>query len=108
MKEARYTAARLANEVIITHTENDNSGDGTFRWLSELSDGTRHEQSGYIRAGPDPEHPIQVIQGVISYISPEGQQIDLQYIADENGFQPQGAHLPALPKVNILKSSIYI
>lgn len=66
--------------------------------MSELSDGTRHEQSGYVKAGPDPENPIQVIQGSYTYFSPEGQQIDVSYIADENGFQPQGAHLPGLPQ----------
>lgn len=29
------------------------------------------------------------VQGSNSYTSPEGQVIQLQYVADENGYQPQ-------------------
>jgi loricrin len=73
-------------EVSILRSENENNGDGTFSWLSELSDGTKIEQSGYVKEGPDPESPsIQVIQGAYSYISPEGENIQVQYVADENG-----------------------
>ncbi|CAG7722202.1 unnamed protein product, partial [Allacma fusca] len=42
----------------------------------------------------DPEEQIQVIQGSYSYIDPEGNTITVTYIADENGFQPTGDHLP--------------
>lgn len=61
-----------AEEVTILRSENENNGDGTFRWLSELSDGTKMEQSGYLKPGEDPENGIQVIQGSYSYYSPEG------------------------------------
>ncbi|CAL8102795.1 unnamed protein product [Orchesella dallaii] len=95
----QYKATQNANEIVITRSENENNGDGTFRWVSELSDGTKLEQSGYVKDGPDPENPIQVIQGSFSYISPEGEQINLKYLADENGFQPEGAHLPTPPPI---------
>ncbi|ODN00243.1 Endocuticle structural glycoprotein ABD-4 [Orchesella cincta] len=51
------------DEVTIIKSENENNGDGTFRWVSELSDGTKSEQSGYIKPGDDPENAIQVMQG---------------------------------------------
>jgi loricrin len=61
------------SDVTITRSENENNGDGTFRWLSELSDGQKIEQSGYTKPSGDPENPIiQVIQGSFSYTSPEG------------------------------------
>nr|CAI5864349.1 unnamed protein product [Callosobruchus analis] len=40
-----------------------------------------------------PEAPI-VAQGSFSYTAADGTPIQLSYVADENGFQPQGAHLP--------------
>lgn len=51
----------------------------------------------------------EVIRGSFSYTSPEGQPISLSYIADENGFQAQGAHLPTPPPIPeaILRSLAY-
>ncbi|XP_069996606.1 cuticle protein AMP1B-like [Penaeus vannamei] len=37
------------------------------------------------------------VQGSISYVSPEGQVIEITYIADEFGFRPVGAHIPTPP-----------
>jgi len=81
--------------------------DGSFNYSYELSDGVRVDQSGYLKQGaqgrslnasnPDDNGDIQVIQGSYSYIAPDGQHIDLKYIADENGFQPEGSHLPTTP-----------
>jgi len=95
----QFRATQSANEIVITRSESENNGDGTFRWVSELSDGTKLQQSGYVKDGPDPENPIQVIEGAYSYTSPEGEQISLTYIADERGFLPSGDHLPTPPPV---------
>lgn len=46
-----------------------------------------------------PEQEAQVAQGQFAYTSPEGQRIQLTYIADENGFQPTGDHLPTPPPI---------
>ncbi|ODM90378.1 Larval cuticle protein LCP-17 [Orchesella cincta] len=76
-----FRSIRNANEIVITRSESENNGDGTFKWASEFSDGTKLEQRSY------------------SYISPEGEKINLKYIADENGFQPEGNHLPTPPPI---------
>lgn len=52
------------------------------------------------------ENEIQSASGSFSYTAPDGQQIQLTYTADENGFVPQGAHLPTPPPIpeEILRS----
>ncbi|XP_065205371.1 endocuticle structural glycoprotein SgAbd-4-like [Planococcus citri] len=82
--------------------------DGTFKNSYETGNGIIVDESGYVKqVGPE---VAQVIQGSSAYTSPEGQVIQLQYIADENGYQPQGAHLPTPPPADpvILKSLEYL
>nr|CAD7259298.1 unnamed protein product [Timema shepardi] len=82
--------------------------DGTFQNSYESADGTRAESSGSLKSlGPQEEG--QVIQGSYSFYTPDGQLYELRYIADENGFQPQGNFLPVAPPIpeEILKSLAY-
>ncbi|XP_013110560.1 larval cuticle protein 2-like [Stomoxys calcitrans] len=50
------------------------------------------------------------IRGDFAWVSPEGEQVVLQYVADENGYQPSGAILPTPPPIPeaILRSLEYI
>lgn len=57
------------------------------------------EEQGFLKNAGQPEQEAQVAQGQYKYTSPEGQVIELSYIADENGFQPVGAHLPTPPPI---------
>ncbi|CAL8072384.1 unnamed protein product [Orchesella dallaii] len=83
-------------EILIIRSESENNADGTYRYLWETSDGTQVEESGYLKPNGN-DDPIQVAQGSYQYFSPEGELIRVTYIADENGFQPQGDHLPTPP-----------
>lgn len=65
----------------------------------ETGNGINAEEQGYLKNAGQPEQEAQVAQGQVSYTSPEGELIQLSYIADENGFQPQGAHLPTPPPI---------
>ncbi|XP_073811899.1 larval cuticle protein 2-like [Musca autumnalis] len=49
-------------------------------------------------------------QGGFSWISPEGKDIAIQYVADENGYQPRGDVLPTPPPIPaaILRALEYI
>lgn len=39
------------------------------------------------------------VSGSFSYTGPDGVQYSITYTADENGFHPQGAHLPTPPPI---------
>lgn len=57
------------------------------------------EEQGFLKNAGQADQEAQVAQGQFTYTSPEGQVIQLSYIADENGFQPQGEHLPTPPPI---------
>ncbi|KAJ8731539.1 hypothetical protein PYW07_004703 [Mythimna separata] len=77
----------------------------------QTSNGIAGQESGALKAVGD--GAAIAVQGQNSYTAPNGEQISLTYIADENGFQPQGAHLPTSPPAPaipdyILRSIEYI
>jgi len=37
------------------------------------------------------------VSGGYTFISPEGQQVSVEYVADEFGFHPTGSHIPVAP-----------
>lgn len=41
----------------------------------------------------------ETIQGSYSYTAPDGTPITVTYIADENGYRAEGAHLPTPPPI---------
>ncbi|XP_021942044.1 pupal cuticle protein 36-like, partial [Zootermopsis nevadensis] len=66
----------------------------------ETGDGTRAQEQGYLKnAGAGPDAEAQTVQGSYSYTGPDGITISLTYTADENGFVPQGEHLPTPPPI---------
>ncbi|RVE45618.1 hypothetical protein evm_009731 [Chilo suppressalis] len=65
----------------------------------ETGNGIAAEEQGYVKNQGVPEQEAQTAQGQYQYTAPDGQVIQLQYLADENGFQPQGAHLPTPPPI---------
>lgn len=45
------------------------------------------------------ESPEVVETGSYSFTAPSGERIRTTYVADKNGFRPEGAHLPTPPPV---------
>ncbi|GAB0093185.1 endocuticle structural glycoprotein SgAbd-4 [Sergentomyia squamirostris] len=84
--------------------------DGSFNYSYEAGNGINVEGAGFTKRAQVPridpetgaesgleEQDILVQTGSYSYIAPDGTPIRVQYIADENGFQPVGDHLPQPP-----------
>nr|CAD7461295.1 unnamed protein product [Timema tahoe] len=106
------------NEVVpIVSQANIVNEDGSFQNSYESGDGTKVQASGVLKsAGPKEEpaqevqggvlksagpkeEPAQEVQGAYTFITPDGQVLELRYVANENGFQPQASFLPVAPPI---------
>ncbi|KPI97913.1 Endocuticle structural glycoprotein SgAbd-2 [Papilio xuthus] len=74
--------------------------DGSYKWLYETGNQINAEEAGYVKNfGKGEGQEEQVANGKFSYKAPDGSIITLQYVADANGFQPKGDHLPTPPPI---------
>lgn len=62
----------------------------------ETSDGTSAQEQGELRNAGSENEAIAV-RGSFSFVGQDGVTYTVNYIADENGFQPEGAHIPKAP-----------
>lgn len=73
----------------------------SYQYAYETSKGIKAEESGLLKNAGSEQEAIEA-KGSFSYVSPEGENIALSYIANENGFQPTGDHLPQPPPIPAL------
>ncbi|XP_015429441.1 PREDICTED: endocuticle structural glycoprotein ABD-4-like [Dufourea novaeangliae] len=80
--------------------------DGSYNYNYETANGIQAQELGYLRyAGTTGE--AREAQGSYSYTAPNGEVVQVSYVANENGFQPQGSHIPPIPP-QILRALEYI
>ncbi|EDV95676.1 endocuticle structural protein SgAbd-6 [Drosophila grimshawi] len=90
---AASSSARPQNDVEVLEYESDNIGIGGYKFSYKLSDGTtRTEEATVNNAGT--ENESLSVRGSVSWVAPDGQTYTINFVADENGFQPEGAHIP--------------
>ncbi|XP_057370544.1 larval cuticle protein 1-like [Daphnia carinata] len=83
-------------EIISSNIETN--ADGSYSFAFESADGTKVSESGNQKqVGSKPEDIGTVSKGSYSYTSPDGVVITVNWVADENGFQATGDHLPTPP-----------
>ncbi|XP_035440451.1 larval cuticle protein LCP-17-like [Spodoptera frugiperda] len=82
---------------------------GDFKYSFKTGNGIYAEESGVLK-NANSDYPSLDVSGGFKYTSPEGQAIELSYVADENGYRPQGSHLPVGPEIPaaIIRSLEYI
>ncbi|KAL7734147.1 hypothetical protein ACLKA6_011827 [Drosophila palustris] len=65
----------------------------SYKFAVETSDGKSHQEEGQLKhVGTD--HEAIAVRGFYTYLGDDGQTYTINYVADENGYQPEGAHLP--------------
>ncbi|KZR99743.1 Cuticular protein 65Av [Daphnia magna] len=83
-------------EIISSNSEMN--ADGSYSFAFESEDGTKVQESGNQKqVGPKPEDIGTVSKGSYSFTTPDGVVLTVNWVADENGFQATGDHLPTPP-----------
>ncbi|CAK9801802.1 Endocuticle structural glycoprotein SgAbd-1 [Anthophora plagiata] len=70
--------------------------DGSYSFSYETENGIYQAESGSLGATDADSEPAIVVQGQYQYQTPDGTPISVSYVADHNGFQPQGEHIPPI------------
>lgn len=83
--------AALERSASILRQDSQNDGE-TYTYSYETENGIYAEESGVATNGVE-------AQGGFSYTGDDGQVYSIRYTADQNGFVPQGAHLPTPPPI---------
>lgn len=98
---ATVFGANLDKDAYVLRLDNVVNPDGSYSYAYGTSNGINADESGV--GGEN-------ARGEFGYVSPEGEAIQLSYVADENGFQPSGSHLPTPPPIPdaIIKALRYI
>ncbi|CAG4937432.1 endocuticle structural glycoprotein SgAbd-8-like [Colias croceus] len=82
--------------IPILRQDSQINGDGSYQYSFETGNGISADQKGDLKKVGDVE--ALEVQGQFQYPGENG-NIQLTYTADENGYHPQGDHLPTAPPV---------
>ncbi|KAJ8732055.1 hypothetical protein PYW08_014785 [Mythimna loreyi] len=86
-----------AEPIPIVKDDSQINGDGSYQYAYETGNGISADQKGELKKVGDVD--ALEVTGEFSYPGENGEAIKLTYTADENGFHPEGAHLPTAPPV---------
>lgn len=83
--------------IPIVKDDSQINGDGSYQYAYETGNGISADEKGELKQVGD----VQAIsvQGEYSYPGENGETIHITYTADDQGFHPQGDHLPTAPPV---------
>lgn len=96
-QDTATAAAATAEPIPIISYKDDVNADGTYEYGYEAGNGIKIDANG------NGERQ----SGSVKYIDPDGNPVEWTYTADVNGYQPQGAGIPAIPEY-IVRALQYI
>ncbi|XP_077293577.1 endocuticle structural glycoprotein SgAbd-2-like isoform X2 [Arctopsyche grandis] len=94
----RISPYNSLKDVPIIKYNNEQNVDGSYRYNYETGNGIRAQEDGFLK-NKGSQLEAQVMQGSYSYTGPDGVLYTITYIADENGYRAQGAHIPTPPPI---------
>ncbi|GAB1863007.1 Larval cuticle protein LCP-17 [Camponotus japonicus] len=99
--------ARSNNQISIVRQASDGPNpDGSYSYSYETGNGIQAQEDGHLNNVGTDQEALEA-RGSYSYTDNEGNTFQVSYVANENGFQPEGAHLPSVPPL-IKKALQYI
>lgn len=78
----------VADPIPIVSYNDQVNPDGSFAYSYETGNGIKVDASG----------SEQQQSGNVKYTDPNGNPVEWSYVADVNGYQPQGSAIPAIPE----------
>ncbi|KAJ8731543.1 hypothetical protein PYW07_004707 [Mythimna separata] len=88
-------AATPDQDAVVVRSDFEQSPEGGYFYGYETNNGIAGQAEAVVKT-VGKETALEVT-GSNSYTAPDGEVITLTFIANENGYQPQGAHLPTPP-----------
>jgi Insect cuticle protein len=78
----------------------DDHGQYSYNFLT--GDGVARTEQGSLVPNAEGTANVLVQRGGYRYLLPSGELVEVNYIADENGFRVTGSHLPTPPPVPVV------
>ncbi|EDW05996.1 endocuticle structural glycoprotein SgAbd-8 [Drosophila mojavensis] len=89
-------AARQA-QIPIVRSDYQSDTSGNYNFGFDTGNGIHRDETGEFKGGWP--HGSLGVRGSYSYTGDDGKQYTVNYKADKNGFQAEGAHLPTSPSL---------
>ncbi|XP_037044866.1 endocuticle structural protein SgAbd-6-like [Bradysia coprophila] len=92
---ALAVAAPADSDITVLKQSVDHVDPTGYKFEYEQSDGVSRSEEAIVKNVGTEQEALEV-RGTITWTAPDGQVFTLNFVSDENGYRPEGAHLPHL------------
>lgn len=85
--------------IPIVHQDTEVGFDGAYHSSFETGNGIVMQEQGVLKNAGQKDVEAEEVQGSYQYTGDDGQTYSVKYVANENGYHAEGAHLPVAPPV---------